>query len=57
MSFTTFRAESKAYMDYDKRTIAGKLRFWLYYPVAATKFYWYCWRDSLAARPHSGNQE
>lgn len=49
MSFTTFRAESKAYMDYDRRTFWAKVRFWVWYPIAAAKFYWWTWQDSRRA--------
>lgn len=45
MAFTTFTAESKSYMSYEKRGVFGKIRFWLYFPIASAKFHWYCWMD------------
>lgn len=34
MPFRGFMIESKSYMSYDRRDTAGKIRFWLWYPIA-----------------------
>lgn len=50
MTFTTFRAESKAFMGYDRLDWRGKIGFWLRYPMAAARFYSFALADWWSGR-------
>lgn len=48
MSWRGFIVESKDYMGYGKSI--SKLRFWLNFPRAFIRFYWFCYSDELGLK-------
>ncbi len=45
MGWKGFITESKLFMSYAVGSRSRKVKFWLAFPGAAIRFYWYCLRD------------